>query len=31
LRNGARGGQFIQAMLPDGKAVIRANAKDENE
>jgi hypothetical protein len=31
MRDGTRGGQFIQAMLPGGKAVIRANAKDENE
>ena len=31
LRNGARGGQFIQAVLPGGKRVIRANARDENE
>src|SRR5262249_56559896 len=31
LRHGARGGQFIQAVLPDGKKVIRANARDENE
>ena len=31
MRDGTRGGQFIQATLPDGKAVIRANAKDENE
>jgi hypothetical protein len=31
LRNGARGGQFIQAVLPGGKKVIRANARDENE
>jgi hypothetical protein len=31
MRNGSRGGQFIQAVLPDGKKVIRANARDENE
>jgi len=31
MRDGTRGGQFIQATLPDGKAVIRANARDENE
>jgi len=31
LRNGARGGQFIQAVLPGGKKVLRANARDENE
>jgi hypothetical protein len=31
MRDGTRGGQFIQAMLPGGKAVVRANAKDENE
>jgi hypothetical protein len=26
-----RGGQFMQAMLPGGKQIIRANARDENE
>jgi hypothetical protein len=31
LKDGARGGQFIQAVLPDGKLVARANAGDENE
>jgi hypothetical protein len=31
MKDGTRGGQFIQATLPGGKAVIRANAKDENE
>ena len=31
LRNGSRGGQFLQAVLPGGKTVIRANARDENE
>lgn len=31
LKNGSRGGQFIQAVLPGGKKVIRANARDENE
>jgi hypothetical protein len=31
MRDGTRGGQFIQAVLPDGKAIVRANAKDENE
>jgi hypothetical protein len=31
MRDGTRGGQFLQATLPGGKAVIRANAKDENE
>jgi len=31
LKDGARGGQFIQAVLPGGKQVIRANAGDENE
>jgi hypothetical protein len=30
LKDGARGGQFIQAVLPGGKEVIRANARDEN-
>ena len=30
LKDGARGGQFIQAVLPGGKQVIRANARDEN-
>ena len=31
MKDGTRGGQFIQAVLPGGKAVMRANAKDENE
>ena len=31
MRDGTRGGQFIQAVLPGGKEVIRANARDENE
>jgi hypothetical protein len=31
MRDGTRGGQFIQAVLPDGKAIVRANARDENE
>ena len=31
MKDGTRGGQFIQAELPGGKSVIRANAKDENE
>ena len=31
MKDGARGGQFIQAVLPDGKQVARANAGDENE
>jgi hypothetical protein len=31
MRDGTRGGQFIQATLPGGKQVVRANARDENE
>ncbi|HLK81059.1 MAG TPA: DUF6152 family protein [Xanthobacteraceae bacterium] len=31
LKDGARGGQFIQAVLPGGKEVLRANARDENQ
>jgi uncharacterized protein DUF6152 len=31
LKDGARGGQFIQAVLPGGKQVVRANARDENQ
>ena len=31
MREVPRGGQFIQAVLPGGKQVIRANARDENE
>ena len=30
MKDGSRGGQFIQAVLPGGKEVIRANARDEN-
>src|SRR5437588_2374791 len=30
MKDGSRGGQFIQATLPGGKQVIRANARDEN-
>jgi Family of unknown function (DUF6152) len=30
MKDGSRGGQFIQATLPNGKQVIRANAGDEN-
>jgi Family of unknown function (DUF6152) len=31
MKDGTRGGQFMQAILPGGKAVVRANARDENE
>jgi hypothetical protein len=31
MKDGSRGGQFIQAKLPGGKEVIRANARDEND
>jgi len=31
MRDGTRGGQFVQAELPGGKQVVRANARDENE
>lgn len=31
MKDGTRGGQFMQAVLPDGKAIVRANARDENE
>jgi len=31
MKDGARGGQFIQAVLPGGKEVLRANARDENQ
>jgi hypothetical protein len=31
MKDGTRGGQFIQATLPGGKQIIRANARDENE
>ena len=30
MKDGSRGGQFVQATLPGGKQVIRANARDEN-
>jgi uncharacterized protein DUF6152 len=30
MKDGARGGQFLQAVLPGGKQIIRANAGDEN-
>ena len=30
MKDGTRGGQFMQASLPGGKQVIRANAGDEN-
>ena len=30
MRDGTRGGQFVQAELPGGKQVVRANARDEN-
>lgn len=30
MKDGTRGGQFMQATLPGGKQVIRANAGDEN-
>ena len=30
MKDGTRGGQFIQAVLADGKKVLRANARDEN-
>lgn len=30
MKDGSRGGQFIQAVLPGGKEVLRANARDEN-
>jgi len=30
MKDGTRGGQFIQATLPNGQQVIRANARDEN-
>ena len=30
MKDGTRGGQFVQATLPSGKQVIRANAGDEN-
>ena len=31
MKDGTRGGQFMQATLPGGKQVIRANARDEND
>ncbi len=31
MKDGTRGGQFIQAVLPGGKEVIRANARDETQ
>src|SRR6202166_4775534 len=31
MKDGTRGGQFMSAKLPNGKSVIRAEAKDENE
>ncbi len=31
MKDGTRGGQFMQATLPGGKQVVRANARDENE
>src|SRR6266700_7798424 len=31
MKNGSRGGQFLQAVLPGGKKIIRANARDENQ
>ncbi len=31
MKDGTRGGQFIQATLPGGTQIIRANARDENE
>jgi hypothetical protein len=31
MKDGTRGGQFMQATLPGGKQIIRANARDENE
>ena len=31
MKDGTRGGQFMSAVLPGGKNVIRAEAKDENE
>jgi len=30
MRDGTRGGQFIEAVLPGGKQILRANARDEN-
>ena len=31
MKDGSRGGQFMQAKLPSGQNVVRANARDENE
>jgi hypothetical protein len=31
MKDGARGGQFLQAVLPDGKQVVRANVGNEND
>jgi hypothetical protein len=31
MKDGARGGQFMQAVLPDGKQIVRANVGDEND
>jgi hypothetical protein len=31
MKDGTRGGQFIQATLPGGKEIVRANVRDENE
>ena len=31
MKDGTRGGPFIQAVLPGGKEVVRANARDENQ
>jgi len=31
MKDGTRGGQFIQAVLADGKEILRANARDENQ
>ena len=31
MKDGTRGGQFMEAKLPGGKSIIRANARDENE
>jgi len=31
MKDCTRGGQFMQATLPGGKQIIRANARDENE
>jgi len=31
MKDGTRGGQFIQATLPGGKQVVRRQRPDENE